>query len=248
MVGFTRSFPPNNCISPAKRQPKDKILPEVDTKDDSAQKRGPRLGSLPGEGVRLRVSVGRAVANTHLQPGLDGAVPLRLSAPVLPEPLQFLGAVKNPRSPFQSGSSRQLLGLLCFWPLLVWRQSQGLMSTTKPLLAGQEGPLRPEAGSWPPADFQAHPDVGSRTARQQAGPSARGHPPPPRCHRRGPGLSQWLWQREGCPEELSPSPPAGAVPQAEPTSPSLPPNTTLGCLRWGLMAPGKPSAGLRLRQ
>lgn len=54
------------------------------------------MGSLLGEVVRLQASMGWAVANTHLQPGLDGAVPLRLSASVLPEPLQFLGAVKHP--------------------------------------------------------------------------------------------------------------------------------------------------------
>lgn len=93
VVGFTRHFPPDNCISPSKCQPKDKILEEADTK--LIQCRRGDLGWDPCLG-RLRVSMGWAVANTHLQPGLDGAVPLRLSVTVLPEALQFLRAVKHP--------------------------------------------------------------------------------------------------------------------------------------------------------
>lgn len=38
---------------------------------------------------------------------------------------------------------------------------------------GQEGPLRPQAGSSLPLDFQAHMVVGSGGARHQEGPSAR---------------------------------------------------------------------------
>lgn len=78
LVGFTKSFAPLNSTSQNTR----------------FWKRRPWLGTLFWVVVRPQVPMVRAVASTHLQPGLDGAVPLCLPAPVLPEPLQFLRPIE----------------------------------------------------------------------------------------------------------------------------------------------------------
>lgn len=116
-------------------------------------------------------------------------------------PPDFRGG-KTPPKPI----SEQLLSLTSqpFPPLATPHlgMKPGVNERNEASPCGQEGPPRPEAGSRPRADVQAHPDVGSWTARRRAGPPGRAPSDP---------------TAEGCPEELSPSPPAQDVTQAEVT-------------------------------
>lgn len=92
---------------------------------------------------------------------------------------------------------------------------------------GQEGPLRPEAGSSLPVDFQAHMDVGSWGAWHQEGPSTRA---PQDATTTAQGFHSGCGSKKAalgscdsaCHLRLSPG-------RAHILA--APPNTTLGCLR-----------------
>lgn len=193
------NFPPKRLHFSQRRPTKGRDLSRGRKKNDSVQK---TLAGIPARGGG-EASTRWDVAHTHLQPRLDGAVPLRLSAAVVPEPLQVFGAVKHPRSPFQSSSPGQLLRLFHLRPLFLWGQSQGLRSTAKPLLAGRKGPRGRE----------------QETGRQRTskhtpmGPAGRhgGEQDPP-------GMAPMIPQQKGAPRS-SGHHPAGVTPHDKDGSP-----------------------------
>lgn len=193
------NFPPKRLHFSQRRPTKGRDLSRGRKKNDSVQK---TLAGIPAQGGG-EASARWAVTHTHLQPRLDGAVPLRLSAAVVPEPLQVFGAVKHPRSPFQSSSPGQLLRLFHLRPLFLWGQSQGLRSTAKPLLAGRKGPRGRE----------------QETGRQRTSK----HTPMGPAGRHGgerdpPGMAPMIPQQKGAPRS-SGHHPAGVTPHDKDGSP-----------------------------
>lgn len=136
-------------------------------KGDSWRKRGPWLGSLPEEGVWLH-GMGSGKHTPSAGTGWSCSSASLVSGNARAPPVSRGG--KTPLKPI----SEQLLSPASQPSRLPATPRLGMQpGVSEHNEVGQEGPLRPEAGSWPPVDFQAHTDVGSWAAWHQEGPSAR---------------------------------------------------------------------------